>query len=463
MVARAPEIASALAALGRRVGAGGAGALVLDAPARPLDVLFRLPLAGARHLWDDAEHAGEASIGEVLRVEASGPSRFAEIEARGTTALGRIEVARLGAEQVPGPRLVGGFAFRAGEAERARGAGELAPWAAFADASFVVPRWTLGRAGARGWLRVVATAEELAAPERLAGSIAQALDAIERAGDEVPDAPLATGGTLDDRSAEAYEALVAEALAGIRAGLLEKVVVARASRVVAPGGIDPLEVLARLARGERRGVRFAFERDGAVFLGATPERLVVLERGRVRTEALAGTIPRREGEDDARAAALLASEKDRREHAAVVAAIASAMAPLVRALDVPAAPVVRTLRHVHHLATPISGDLARGAHVLALVERLHPTPAVGGVPRDRAVAFIAEHEPAPRGWYAAPVGWFDAEGQGSFAVAIRSGLLAGATALVYAGAGIVAGSEPRQERLETQAKQAALLAALGVA
>ncbi len=140
----------------------------------------------------------------------------------------------------------------------------------------------------------------------------------------------------------------------------------------------------------------------------------------------------------------------------------AALEPLASKLRVPAAPVVRTLRNVHHLWTPISATLARPTHVLDLVRALHPTPAVCGTPREAAIRWIAAHEPATRGWYAGAVGWFDAEGDGAFTVAIRSGVLARREAWLYAGAGIVEGSDAALEYAETRVKQAPMLAALGL-
>ncbi|HEY4119967.1 MAG TPA: isochorismate synthase, partial [Byssovorax sp.] len=210
--------------------------------------------------------------------------------------------------------------------------------------------------------------------------------------------------------------------------------------------------------------RFAFQRGGATFLGASPETLVTLADGRARADALAGTTARFDDDvRDARArAALLASDKDLREHRAVVEAVVAVLAPLARAVRANQAPTLKTLRNVHHLHTPIEADLDDAAHVLDLVARLHPTPAVAGAPRERALAWLAEHELDSRGWYAGPVGWFDARGEGAFSVALRAGVVSGARAWLYAGAGIVAGSDPRAEYAETRAKHAPMLAALEV-
>ena len=141
--------------------------------------------------------------------------------------------------------------------------------------------------------------------------------------------------------------------------------------------------------------------------------------------------------------------------------IAARLSPFCAALRVPERPGLRSLRQVLHLVTAIDGELRDRAHVLDLVAALHPTPAVGGVPTAEAVRWIVEHE-EERGWYAGPVGWFDRGGDGEFAVAIRSGLLDGARAHVYAGAGIVRGSDPSDEYQETAVKQLALLRALGI-
>ncbi len=176
------------------------------------------------------------------------------------------------------------------------------------------------------------------------------------------------------------------------------------------------------------------------------------------TQALAGSIA---ADLENAGETLLSSSKDRQEQEMVVRAIASALEPLCQTLDVAETPTPRTLRHVMHLCTPIEGTLAARKHALDLVKALHPTPAVGGTPRERALQWIAECEDN-RGWYAAPVGWFDAEGDGHFAVAIRSALFTGSDALVYAGAGIVADSDPALEYQETGLKQRAILDALGI-
>jgi isochorismate synthase EntC len=160
---------------------------------------------------------------------------------------------------------------------------------------------------------------------------------------------------------------------------------------------------------------------------------------------------------------LLLREKDLREHRLVVDAIRAHLAPFAGELVSPEEPRLRTLVHVHHLVTPIAARLVSDTHVLELAASLHPTPALGGVPREAALALMRAFEGIERGWYAGPVGWFDARGEGAFVVGIRSALLAGNRATVFAGAGLVNGSVAGLELAETSAKQAAMFAALGVA
>jgi salicylate biosynthesis isochorismate synthase len=234
-------------------------------------------------------------------------------------------------------------------------------------------------------------------------------------------------------------------------------------RVDADRDIDVRGALARVRAAYPECSSFAFQRGSAIFLGASPERLVSRRGSAVLADALAGSSARSPGDDERAMAALLASDKDRREHHVVVLAVERALRPFATMMRAPDEPRVRSLRNVHHLWTPIEATLARPVHVLDLVRALHPTPAVCGTPKSAALAWIATHEPAPRGWYAGAVGWFDAEGDGAFSVAIRSGLLDRREAWLYAGAGIVEGSDPDAEYAETRVKHAPLLYALGLA
>jgi menaquinone-specific isochorismate synthase len=270
-----------------------------------------------------------------------------------------------------------------------------------------------------------------------------------------------SNGTKREMDVAAWNALVTAALGEIRAGHLDKVVAARRSHVEFADRIDPSSVLDRLRVAEPACARFAFEREGRWFVGATPECLVRRSGRNVAADALAGSIARRDSDDES-CRALLASIKDRHEHSIVATAVIETLARFGANVSAPATPGVRSLRHVHHLWTPVSATLDVDSHVLDLVSALHPTPAVCGTPPRAAATWIDAHEPTARGWYASPVGWFDGRGDGTFAVAIRSALLDAREAWLFAGAGIVAGSEPASEYRETSVKLRSMLSALGV-
>jgi len=254
-------------------------------------------------------------------------------------------------------------------------------------------------------------------------------------------------------------ALVEQAVADIRGGLLDKVVLAREVRVDANRAIDVGSVLERLRALYPSCLVFSIEG----FIGASPELLLRRRGDSVESHPLAGTIPR-SGDptvDAQLAAALLGSEKDRAEHRFVVDDVARILAPWCDTLDVPLEPSIVPLRNVSHLGTRITGRLRAGApSALELASLLHPTPAVGGTPRREALAWLASNEQLDRGPFAGPVGWVDRRGDGDWMVGIRSARVHGATARLYAGVGVVADSEPAAELAETQLKLQALLAAL---
>lgn len=380
-----------------------------------------------------------AGAGSAASVEASGPDRLASVRRAAEALFARISLAALGSG-APLPRLVGGLSFHA----RAPGS----PWQGFRAARFVLPRLCLVQSDGRRWLSLALGVDELSDPALRE----RALDELYRT-----SAPPAAGGRVSPAPApivdDAFERSVELALRAIERGRFDKVVVARAARRELAKDCDIPGLLARLAVRAPRCTRFAFVQGGAAFVGASPERLIERRGLDIASEALAGSA--RTG-DPAALAALLASDKERAEHAIVADAIRRELAPLCTTLEAPSAPDVRALRHVAHLWTPIRGRLASARHVLELVELLHPTPAVGGQPRRAALDWLAEHEALERGWYAAPFGWFDRAGDGELCVALRSALITERTAHLFAGAGIVRGSQPAAELSETELKLRAL-------
>jgi isochorismate synthase len=210
---------------------------------------------------------------------------------------------------------------------------------------------------------------------------------------------------------------------------------------------------------------FAIGHQDACFLGATPERLIALRDGTASTVALAGSFPRgtSEAEDQALASRLRHDSKERAEHACVVSALREGLSGLCTRIIADAQPRVHQLPNLQHLLTQIRGQVAPGKTVLDLVERLHPTPAVGGYPRQRALELIRAYEALDRGWYAGPIGWVNRRGEGEFVVGIRSALLRTASATLFAGCGIVGQSNPAAEYAESCWKLRPMLTALGLA
>jgi menaquinone-specific isochorismate synthase len=379
---------------------------------------------------------GLVGWGEAARLEVSGPHALDEAAAWWAELLADADVDD--AVGVPGSGLVlfASIAFDP----------------ATATSVFVVPEVVAGRRDGVSWVTTTAGADPHAAlaaaraanrPDRLSGRLRYA------------------DGALDPVR---WCAAVAEAVRRIRAGELDKVVLARDLLVSADAPLDPRSLLHRLAG--RFPDCWTFAVDG--LLGATPELLLRRSGRELSARVLAGTAPRGAGaEDDRLAAGLLESAKDRSEHALAVGSLLEALRPYAARLSAPDEPGLLTLANLRHLATDVTGvqrgrGPRSGAGLLELVGAVHPTAAVCGTPRDRAAALIAELEGMDRGRYAGPVGWLDGNGDGEFGIALRCAELTdgGAAVRMFAGCGIVAGSSPTAELAETQAKLAAFQAAL---
>lgn len=262
--------------------------------------------------------------------------------------------------------------------------------------------------------------------------------------------------------ANRWQQTVGRAVNSIQQGAIQKVVLARESRVSSDTPLNIENTLQHLQDDYPNCYIFALDRGSSCFLGASPERLVRLHKGSISTMALAGSIARgtTPDEDDRLGFQLLASAKDRTEHDFVIHNIHHALADICADLTSPPSPTLMKTASVQHLYTPISGQINHNHTIFDLVERLHPTPAVGGQPRNLALNFIREHENLDRGWYAGPIGWVDRHGDGEFAVAIRSALLRENSASLFAGCGIVADSDPEREYAESQLKLRPILNAL---
>lgn len=334
----------------------------------------------------------------------------------------------------PGPWF-GGWAF---DAERA--------WAGFDAERWVLPEVLAWWDGRRAWIAAFGPA----------GSDASVLEARLRRVEEVEPFTGALVAAARSRPRDAWDGLMGRALEAIGRGAFDKLVLARVIDVECEQPFVERAVLKALeARHSRCWTFLVRGRDGRAFVGATPETLCEVHGTELMADALAGTAAPGQG------AALLDSNKDRREHAAVVEGIREALGPLVAALDIPSAPVVKTLANVDHLHTPIRAALRPAVEALEVARALHPTPAVAGRPRAEAVAWLRAHEGFSRGWYSGAVGAAGPSGL-TLSVALRAALLSGRRAEVFVGAGVVAGSTAEAEWLETARKARAVLPALGV-
>ncbi len=425
----------------------------------PLAVLESIYEPGELHFYAERP-AGDLAVAgaeAVVSRSCAGPERFARIGAfvRETLA----HTVAVGAVQPPfgGPLFFATFAF----------ADEAEPEAPFPAARVFVPRWQVARSAERS----VAVANTLIAPDVDVVATAQKIwRAHAKFGAFDYTAPTFTGvleGEIADEcevgADDRYAANVARGVAAIRAGRYRKIVLARARDLRATTRFHPLRALNELR--QRYGDCYAFSVGngaGASFIGASPERLLSVADGRLRTEALAGSAPRGRtaGEDAALARQLLQSIKDRHEHELVVESIRRRLEHVGVVTAEVGPPRVRQLSNVQHLATPLEAALPAGADIFRLAAELHPTPAVGGTPREAAIAHLRELESFPRGLYAGALGWVNHAGDGEFFVGIRSALMQGESARVYAGAGIVEGSIPEREFVETELKMRALRDAL---
>jgi menaquinone-specific isochorismate synthase len=251
----------------------------------------------------------------------------------------------------------------------------------------------------------------------------------------------------------------------MRNGPLNKVVLSRVCEIRYAQKVDVDGALAYLNTAYPDCYRFLFEpRPFHAFYGASPELIVGVNGRSLQTMGLAGSIGRgtTPAEDEALAQELLNSAKNQHEHALVVESIRRRLDPLTSQLDIANQPSILRLGYIHHLFTPIHAILKQANGVLPILQNLHPTPALGGQPRELAMPFISQAEPVPRGWYGAPVGWLNHNLDGAFSVAIRSAITQDRRVWFYAGAGIVADSDPQAEWEETELKFRPMLQALGM-
>lgn len=420
-----------------------------------------------RFLWEDVrDRITLAGFGAAVNVMGWGNGRYAQIRQQ-AQSLFQNAILLGDAPDLARPRLFGGFAFR----------DDFLPdntWAAFHPAHFILPHYQYVRVGQKSWLTINALIPLADDPEHSLPILQEALtarrDMLLEIGDwrlaHTPQSPIPNLQSLSyPMSPDDWAAIINAARAEIRGGALKKVVLARVCEARFAGRVDIYRSLDYLNAHYADCYRFVFEpRPFHTFLGATPELLAKVDGRTLTTMALAGSIRRSPDplEDAALGQQLMESAKERHEHEVVVMSILGRLAPLTSQLEISPAPGVYKLSNIQHLFTPIRATLAEPDGILPLVEALHPTPALGGSPRAQALEFISRAEPVPRGWYAAPVGWIDYKLDGAFAVAIRSAVVQERRAWLYAGAGIVADSEPDTEWTETELKFKPMMEAMEI-
>lgn len=429
-----------------------------DLAGLPLDPVAVLREASSpRGAWDrGGEWCALGGCAAAVRVDAGEGDRFAALRAAAAT----VEAA--GSEDL---RWFGGLSFHGDHAG-------AAPWRGFPAAEFVLPAWEVWGRGDEGRRLLVrrpvrGEGDESAAlreaerslaraERRLAGGLAEDGGGVSPAAE-----PLRVAGR-NGAGRAAWERGVESALERIRDGSLEKVVLARELEIRTARPPDPLAAYRRVRSEGGGAAAFLWQPSaGGAFLGSSPELLASMRGGEFRATAVAGSIRRGAdpAEDEALGERLLANDKDRREHSIVAEEIRRCLAPRCRRVVVEPPRLLR-LPRIQHLESPVRGLEPSDPHVLALLGAVHPTPAVCGRPREEALRFLRDIEPFERGWYAGPIGWFDAAGAGEFVPGLRSALAGKDGWRLFAGAGIVEGSDPEREWEETGMKFRPMLSAV---
>jgi salicylate biosynthesis isochorismate synthase/menaquinone-specific isochorismate synthase len=423
----------------------------------PCAVVFASRLASDRWFcWEqpDREFA-LAGLGVAHEASSRGAERFAEVAEECLRVGGDAVVEEpRGLPAGAGAVWLGGFAFDPD-------GGATPTWSSLAPASMVLPEVSVCRSDGRAFLTVNALVRPGDEVERTGERLAARLAGLR------PEAPLplldphptARAEIRSARPPREFEAAVEGATSRIAAGGVSKVVLAREVIVDAAAAHDPAAVFGAMREQFPACFCFCCGTPEAAFIGASPELLVRRSGAGVSTVALAGSTRRSSDPavDDHLGEQLLRSDKDRREQRIVAERIVRTLRPHAVWVEAGAEPEIAKVANIQHLATPVIAQLAEPHSAIELAGILHPTPAVGGEPWAAAATAITELEGMDRGWYAAPVGWMDATEDGEFCVALRSALLRDREAHLFAGVGVVAGSDPAAELAETEVKLEALL------
>ena len=410
-------------------------------------------------VWEQPERGGFAigALGAAATIDAThGPDRFSSASEQASDVMRDAVIEADLSLPGAGPLWLGGFAF-------ATDGGRTLEWSSYPTALLVLPELTLVRQGDEVSATAAAVCRPGADPDRLAGRMEARLAALRHDPMPIVDPDPVGGYELRSvRPPEEFERAVSDAARTVAAGDVRKLVLAREVTVSAGTPFKPAAVFDALRNGYPSCYCFCVGTPEAAFIGASPELLVRRSGAVVSTVALAGSTRRSADPavDDHLGERLLHSAKDLTEHRSVVRTIVRSLAPHSVWVTAAEEPSLIRIANIQHLATPIRAQLAEPRSAIELAGALHPTSAVGGEPRERARELVPELERLDRGWYAAPVGWMDSTEDGELCVALRCALLTGNVAHCYAGAGIVADSDPEAELAETEVKLQAVLPAL---
>ena len=433
-------------------------------PLDPLAVLQEISEPCQRHFYFekrdpiDGKSFAIAALDSAIHLTVAGSDRFASAQNFISSTL--ATTITMGAERLPfsGPHFFCSFAFFDEN---------LAPNSYFPPATIFLPKWQITRQKDSCILVANALVEKDINVKKIAENIWQTFDKI--ASRKYPKLTAALHRSISLKQqipvndASQFKTSVKSALELIKSQYFSKIVLSQAINVISQTPFSLIDSLNNLRLSYPDCYVFSTSNGkGQNFIGASPERLISIHNNQLSTDALAGSAPRgkTEAEDAKLAQGLLESEKDIREHRVVIDFIVARLSQLGITPNFSPIPRLLQLSNIQHLWTPITARIPADIHLLKILAQLHPTPAVAGVPRDIALQQIRGSESCDRSLYAAPLGWIDRTGNGEFAVGIRSALIDGDRAILYAGAGIVAGSEPEKELAEIQLKLQALLNAL---
>lgn len=417
----------------------------------------REPYLGERFYWKDpSEEVVLIGIGISKQIQSDqATDRFFHVEEEWRTFLKDSIIYNPYNENGLGPVMFGGFSFDPLKAKTTL-------WSKYADSLFHVPKYMLTIVKGQTYLttNIVCTPnDDYTLFEKVFNERTELLTSLKQ------ETVMNPAKLLEKKeiSPLQWKQTVDDVVEDLKTGSLKKVVLARELRLLFDHHVRADVILENLYNQQRDSFIFVFESNGDCFIGATPERLVKKQGKNVFSTCLAGSIRRgkNEEEDNLLGQTLLNDQKNLNEHGFVVEMIKEALEESCEEIILPDKPQLMKIRDIQHLYTPVIGKCQKDASLLLLVERLHPTPALGGLPKQEAVEKIRQVEELDRGFYAAPLGWVDYRGNGEFSVSIRSGLIQGKEASLFAGCGVVANSDSESEYLETSLKFRPMLRALG--